>query len=66
MKIYPEGLNRKESVGENLKRRLKAAANGFLSAMRAAREATDPVERKEMLLRAKRFKAYLERLGKNK
>lgn len=53
------------SEEEALQHKLKVAAQGMLFALRSARETQYKPHREYWLLRAKKFKAYLERLGKN-
>lgn len=67
MKYYTLGMKIKtESAQQKLDRQLKAAAKGFLMAMREARGASNVTDRIEWLRKAKKFKSFLERLGKNK
>lgn len=65
MKVYMPGVKQKETKAEKLQNQLKIAAHGLLTALREARQAKDPKKQQQWLTRARRYKAYLERLGKN-
>jgi hypothetical protein len=60
------GVKPKETKAEKLQKQLKATAEGLLNALREARRATDPKKQQAWLTQARRYKAYIEKLGKNK
>jgi hypothetical protein len=55
-----------ETAAQKLERQLSAAAKGLILSMREARSSKSTDERDFWLMKARRYKAYLERLGKNK
>jgi hypothetical protein len=67
VKYYMVGAKKPtETAAQKLERQLSAAAKGLILTMREARAAKTRDEQEFWLMKARRYKAYLERLGKNK